>query len=58
MDICVGQANTDQLDTDGDGLRDACETDDDNDGLTDGQESELGTDPLLVDAMLTVSMTA
>jgi hypothetical protein len=36
----------DQLDTDGDGLADACDPDDDNDGFSDSQELAAGSDPL------------
>jgi len=34
-DTCVNDANADQLDTDGDGKGDVCDTDDDNDGVLD-----------------------
>jgi hypothetical protein len=35
VDNCLTIANTDQLDTDGDGQGDACDDDDDNDGIPD-----------------------
>jgi len=49
IDNCLSTPNPDQLDTDGDGSGDACDSDDDNDGLTDAQELSLGTDPKLAD---------
>jgi hypothetical protein len=49
-DDCTLVANIDQLDSDNDGMGDACDTDDDNDGLSDGLEASIGTDPLVVDS--------
>ena len=43
-DNCVDTPNIDQLDTDGDGEGDVCDSDDDNDGLNDEDEDQ-GTDP-------------
>jgi len=40
-----------QLDSDGDGLADACDPDDDNDGFSDKQELAAGSDPLDPDSI-------
>ena len=48
-DNCPADANTDQLNTDGDTQGNVCDADDDNDGLPDTAEAGMGTNPLLVD---------
>lgn len=39
VDNCPVSANTDQLDSDGDGQGNACDADDDNDGVPDGDDN-------------------
>src|SRR5262249_46659540 len=38
-DNCISVANTNQLNTDGDSMGDACDPDDDNDGVLDGADN-------------------
>lgn len=49
-DNCRLRANTDQQDTDGDSVGDACEDDADGDGLSDIEEHARGTDSLRPDS--------
>lgn len=46
VDNCVSTSNADQLDTDGDGAGNACDSDDDDDDVSDTTEVTNGTDPL------------
>ena len=46
LDNCPTKANTNQKDTDKDGLGNRCDLDDDNDGFTDAEENRVGSNPL------------
>jgi hypothetical protein len=49
VDNCVDVSNADQLDTNHDGLGNACDADDDNDGIPDTTEVKNGTSPTNAD---------
>ncbi len=49
LDNCPSTANTDQLDTDTDGVGNTCDLDDDGDGISDLAETTNGLDPLNAD---------
>jgi MYXO-CTERM domain-containing protein len=44
-DLCPEDADSEQLDNDGDELGDVCDPDDDDDGVDDTDELAMGTDP-------------
>lgn len=47
VDNCQSDSNADQLDTDGDGAGNACDSDDDGDEVSDTTELTNGTDPVV-----------
>lgn len=49
-DNCIGTANGDQADLDGDASGDACDDDLDGDGLGNGAEAAFGTNPAAADS--------
>ncbi len=53
-DNCPSDSNADQLDTDGDGAGNACDSDDDDDDVNDTTEVTNGTDPLVTNDVQSV----
>lgn len=49
-DLCPNDADADNLDTDTDGIGDACDSDDDGDGVADAIELRIGANPLNSDS--------